>query len=125
MATINNQPIPARAIHPGEILRQELRERGIKQKEFAQMINVTPSHLNELIKGKRDMDERLALKLESQLGIPHTIWMNLQNSYNYDSKAIKERASEKHEAHNLEQHCSDIFNINIVHKGRSLQSLPN
>ena len=89
------------------------------------MIDVTPSLLNELIKGKRDMNDSLAMKLENQLGIPHTIWMKLQNSYNYDSKAIEQRATEEHEAHNVEQPRSNIFNINIVHKGLNIQSLPH
>ena len=88
MATRNENPVPARATHPGEILREELRERDINQKEFAQMIDVAPLHLNEFIKGKRDLTETLAMKLEKQLGIPYTIWMNLQNGYNYDVKAV-------------------------------------
>ena len=122
MATRNDRPIPAKATHPGEILREELRERGIKQKEFAQMIDVAPSHLNEFIKGKRDLNESLAMKLEHQLGIPYTIWMNLQNGYNYDVKAIAERTAEEHEAHEFEQACSAFFNCNIVYKRLGLLS---
>ena len=34
MATKNDRRVPARAVHPGEILGEELKERGIKQKEF-------------------------------------------------------------------------------------------
>lgn len=59
MATKNDRRVPARAVHPGEILGEELKERGIKQKEFAQMIDVQPTHLNEFIKGKRNMNEDL------------------------------------------------------------------
>ena len=55
MATKNNRPVPARAVHPGEILREELLERGIKQKDFAQQIGVQATHLNEFIKGKRNL----------------------------------------------------------------------
>lgn len=109
MATRNDNPVPARATHPGEILREELRKRGIKQNEFAQMIEVAPSHLNEFIKGKRDLSESLAMKLEKQLNIPYTIWMNLQNGYNYDIKAIEDRNAEEHEAHEFEQACSALF----------------
>ena len=50
MATKDNRLVPNRAIHPGEILREELRERGIKQKDFAQSIGVQATHLNEFIK---------------------------------------------------------------------------
>ena len=124
MATRNENPVPARATHPGEILREELRERGIKQKEFAQMIDVAPSHLNEFIKGKRNLTETLAMKFEKQLGIPYTIWMNLQNGYSYDVNAIEERTAEEHEASEFEHACSALFNLAVVYKRLNLQSRP-
>ena len=80
--------VPARAIHPGEVLREELLERGIKQKEFARMIGVQPTHLNEFIKGKRNLNEDLAFKLEKALGISYKNWMNLHNGYIYDLKKL-------------------------------------
>ena len=91
MATKINRLVPARAIHPGEILREELRERGIKQKDFAQTIGVQATHLNEFINGKRNLNEDLAMKLESQLGIPFKTWMNLHNGYMYECKALNEK----------------------------------
>ena len=60
MATKTNRHVPARAIHPGEILREELRERRITQNEFAQMTGVPPATLKELIQGKRDVCPDLA-----------------------------------------------------------------
>ena len=93
MVTKNNRPVPERAVHPGEILREELLERGIKQKDFAQQIGVQATHLNEFIKGKRDLNEYLAMKLEKSLGIPLKTWMSLYNGYMYDCEAIKKRES--------------------------------
>jgi HTH-type transcriptional regulator / antitoxin HigA len=90
MATKNKKLVPARAVHPGEILRYELLERGITQKEFAQMIGVQPTHLNEFIKGKRNLDEALAFKLEKALDISYKNWMSLHNGYLDDCKAIEE-----------------------------------
>ena len=98
MATRSNNPVPVRAIHPGEILREELQERGIKQKDFAQQIGVQPTHLYAFIKGKRNLNEDLAMKLEKLLGIPYKALMNLQNSYTYDCKAIEQRSIEEQEA---------------------------
>lgn len=88
MATANNRLVPARAIHPGEILREELQERGIKQKEFAQMIGVQEAYLNEFVEGKRTMDEALATKLEEHLGIPYKTWMNLHKGYLLDNESF-------------------------------------
>lgn len=108
MATKNNRLVPARAIHPGEILGDELRERGIKQKDFAQIIGVQPTHLNEFIKGKRNLNDDLAIKLESHLGIPYKIWMGLHNGYMYDLKAIGEKREEELQAVEFENKCAEI-----------------
>lgn len=95
METRDERLTPARAVHPGEILREELRERGIKQKDFATMIGVQATHLNEFIHGKRNMNEDFAMKLEKQLGIPFDTWMKLHNGYICDCKAIESKTAEK------------------------------
>ncbi len=116
MATRSNNPVPVRAIHPGEILREELQERGLKQKDFAQQIGVQPTHLNAFIKGKRNLNENLAMKLEEHLGIPFKVWMNLQNSYTYDCKAIEQRSIEEQEALAFEEECSKMLNLKHLYK---------
>lgn len=116
MATRSNRLVPARAIHPGEILHEELQERGIKQKELAKLIDVQPTHLNEFIKGKRNMTEDLAMKLEAQLGISFKTWMNLHNGYIYDVKSINARKAEEQEAVEYEAACNVIFNLKILYK---------
>lgn len=95
MSIKSNRLVPARAIHPGEILRVELQERGIKQKDFAQVIGVQSIHLNKFIKGKCNLNEDLAMKLEKYLGIPFKTWTNLQKGYVHDFKALYERQKEE------------------------------
>ena len=124
MATRSNRLVPARAIHPGEILREELQERGIKQKDFAQLIDVQPTHLNEFIKGKRNLNEDLAMKLEKLLGIPFKTWMNLHNGYMYDCKALEERQVEEQHAIAFEKASSEIFNLNLLYKKLGMALLP-
>lgn len=96
MATNNNRLVSNRAIHPGEILREELKERGIKQKDFAQAIGWQATHLSEFINGKRNLNEDLAIRLESHLGIPFKTWMSLHNGYIYECKTLEKRNEEKH-----------------------------
>lgn len=74
------------ATHPGEVLAAELEERGITQKAFAKQIGMRPSHLSELINGKRNVTMAIADKLQEALGIDAQSWMNLQIQYNYDIK---------------------------------------
>jgi len=68
-------------LHPGEVLGEELDARGIPQKEFSELIDMRPPHLNELIKGKRHVSALLALKLERELGINAAFWLRLQIDY--------------------------------------------
>ena len=123
MATRSNRLVPARAIHPGEILREELQERGIKQKDFAQSIGVQATHLNEFIKGKRNLNEDLAMKLESQLGNPYKTWMNLHIGYIYECKALDEKTTEDQYALQFEDACANIFNIQALYKRLGLMML--
>lgn len=68
-------------LHPGEVLGEELEARDILQKDFARLLKIRPSHLNELIKGKRHISALIALKLEKHLEIEAGFWMRLQVDY--------------------------------------------
>ena len=83
-----------RAVHPGETLNEELKERGIKQKDLATRIGMSPSHLNELIKGKRSFTVDIAMALERELGISYDSWMRLQYGYEHDLLVIAQREVE-------------------------------
>lgn len=86
MATKSKNATAIIATHPGTILRYELEERGLTHKAFAEEIGIRPSHLSELINGKRSMTIAIADKIEAALGIDSQSWMNLQTQYNYDIK---------------------------------------
>ena len=81
--------IPVFATHPGELIKDELRERNMSQKELAQHTGIKPSVLNETIKGKRAISLNVAVALEKVLGISADYWMNLQMQYNLDTAAIE------------------------------------
>lgn len=66
---------------PGELLREELEERGISQTVFAKKLNIHQPHLSDLLKGKRRISASIALKLEKELGISAEFWLNLQVLY--------------------------------------------
>lgn len=73
---------PSEPIHPGEILKDELEARGISQRKFAFLIDVSYSVLNEVLNGKRPVTTEYALKIEAATGIPAYIWVNMQAAYN-------------------------------------------
>jgi addiction module HigA family antidote len=69
-------------LHPGEVLEMELIERGLTKSKFAMDIKMYPSHMSDILKGKRNITEEIALKIESKLGISAEFWMRLQVEYN-------------------------------------------
>lgn len=116
MATKNERLVPYRAIHPGEILGEELKERGIKQKDFAKSIGVQPSHLNDFIKGRRNLTTDFAMKLEKALEIPYDTWMKLHDGYMYDLNAIREKADDERQAIAYEAACDKLLNLKNLYK---------
>jgi HTH-type transcriptional regulator / antitoxin HigA len=90
--------IPAIATHPGEILVDELNARGVSQTDFALKLGIKRSQLNEIIKGKRDVNAELALLLESTLKIPATFWMNAQSNYAIATAKIEQRSQQRIDA---------------------------
>jgi HTH-type transcriptional regulator/antitoxin HigA len=69
------------AIHPGELLLEEIEERELKKTDIAGQLGILPGNLSELFKGKRHINARLAVKLEKILGISAEYWMGLQSTY--------------------------------------------
>jgi len=69
------------AFHPGQFLQEEIEYREIKKSDFAKSLGLLPGNLSELFKGKRHINARLAVKLETILGISAEYWMALQSAY--------------------------------------------
>jgi addiction module HigA family antidote len=80
-------------LHPGEVLADELEARKILKRDFATLLGLQPSHLSDLLKGKRHVSARLALKLEEHLKINASFWLRLQMAYDlYMAKKELEKA---------------------------------
>lgn len=85
MATRNDNPAPFMAVHPGMMIKPELEERGISQKAFAQMLGTQPSHLSEVLNGKRALTTELAMKIEKAIGLPAKILLSAQAQYELEA----------------------------------------
>jgi len=71
-------------IHPGEILSDELEEIGLTAKRLADLIEVPPNRLYQLLAGKRNVTADTALRLGQYFGMSADFWMNLQSAYELD-----------------------------------------
>ena len=78
------------AIAPGETIKEQLVERGMKQKEFAVRMGMSEKHISKLINGEVQLTIEMARKLEMVLGAPTQFWCNLETIYREDLIRIKE-----------------------------------
>ena len=70
------------ATHPGEVLKDEIEERGISQRQLADSLGLTYSVVNEILNAKRPITAKTALMFEAALDVPADSLMNLQTKYN-------------------------------------------
>lgn len=65
-------------LDPGSLLRKQLKDRGLTQRKFAEEVEISPSHISEIISGKRSVSKAIAIKFQEALGIPAKEWLGLQ-----------------------------------------------
>lgn len=90
--------VPAFATHPGLMLAEEIEANGFNQIDFAKLIDLKRSQLNEIIKGKRNLNADLALLLEKALGIDADFWLEAQKNYDLDKARIETKNKAQLEA---------------------------
>ena len=81
MGTSANNLQSFRPFHPGELVKEELECRGIKQKDFAKKFGLSYSALNEILNAKRPISTEFALFLEAALDINADILVRMQTDY--------------------------------------------
>ena len=70
-----------RAVHPGEILKDELAELGVTPTEFARQIDVPANRVSQIIAGKRSVTGDSALRFGHWFGVDPQFWLNLQSQF--------------------------------------------
>jgi HTH-type transcriptional regulator/antitoxin HigA len=73
--------LPDVAIPPGELLAEELEERGLTQKQLADVMGRPAQAINEIIHGRKAITAETALQLNAALGIDARHWLNLESDY--------------------------------------------
>jgi addiction module HigA family antidote len=77
-----------KGVHPGDILKRELKAQGIKGSELAGSIDEHKQTISAILNKRRDMNPRLSIKLSKRFGVDEDYFMLLQASY--DVKTISE-----------------------------------
>lgn len=80
------------SVHPGEILREALDERGMTQADLADRMGISQPAVSYLVTGEHGIGAATALKLEDALGISARFWLYLQADH--DLYIARERAAD-------------------------------
>lgn len=77
-----------RAIHPGEILKDELDELKLSANALAKALDVPTNRITSILNEQRGITADTALRLAKFFGTSPDFWMSLQSSY--DVKKARE-----------------------------------
>lgn len=68
--------------HPGETIREEyLIPLGMSVNALAKALGVSPTRLNDIVRGRRSITADTALRLARYFGTTPDLWINLQSFY--------------------------------------------
>ena len=81
MSSVPTHPEGDLAIHPGELLAEELESRGMTQRALAEAMGRPPQVINEIVRGRKAITAATAIQLEEVLGTSARLWLGLQATY--------------------------------------------
>ena len=70
-----------RGIHPGAILKRELKKRGMKSSELAELVDEYKQTISAILNERRGINPGLSVKLAHYLGVSEDYFMHLQASF--------------------------------------------
>lgn len=85
-----------RAIHPGEILKDELDELKLSANALAKALDVPTNRITAILNEQRGITADTALRLAKFFGTSPDFWMSLQSSY--DVKKARTAVGQKIES---------------------------
>ncbi len=68
-------------IHPGRILKRELKARQLSANKLALALRVPSGRITQILNGKRGITAETALRLAHYFGNSPDFWMNLQSKF--------------------------------------------
>lgn len=78
-----------KGIHPGAVLKREIKKRGLKNKELASSVNEHAQTISAILNEKRSINPHLSIKLGRKLGVDEDYFMLLQASYDVEKVKLK------------------------------------
>lgn len=85
------------AFHPGYYVKDYLEDQGITQEELAKRLQTSPKNISDLVNGKINLTDEMAMKLSIVFGTSSTMWLNLNRKYIEKRLEIQKRIQLKKE----------------------------
>ena len=80
-------------IHPGRILKREMKARNLSGNKLALALRVPSGRITQILNGKRGISAETALRLGRYFNNSAQFWMNLQSKY--DLVAVEQKIGAK------------------------------
>ncbi len=80
-STITEDKSTPPAVHPGRLLRRELRARGLSANRLALDIGVPSGRITDILNGRRAISADTAVRLGRYFGNNPQFWLDLQSQY--------------------------------------------
>ncbi len=80
-------------IHPGRILKREMKARNLSGNKLALALRVPSGRITQILNGKRGISAETALRLGRYFNNSPQFWMNLQSKY--DLVAVEQNIGAK------------------------------
>jgi addiction module HigA family antidote len=68
-------------LHPGEMLREEMQERGLSIQALARALRVPATRIHAIVNGKRGITADTSARLGCYFGTPTDFWLKIQIDY--------------------------------------------
>ena len=78
------------AIHPGELLGDELQEIGVSLNELSRALRVPMNRISAIVNGKRAITVDTEMRLAPYFGTSPQYWLNLQNAYDLEIADVEQ-----------------------------------
>lgn len=86
-------------VHPGVVIKEELRARDFSANQLARELGVPANRISEIIRGRRRVTAETALRLAAFFGNSPEFWMRLQMNHDLGCAAAEHGKKIKRAVH--------------------------
>lgn len=117
-----NTSFSIKTTHPGVVLSAILEQKGISQRDLADAIGKATPIINDIIKGKRNINAELAVLFEASIGeLSAQDWMSIQSLYDIECLQEESRIIKQKEQIDTWNKLREIINISKLKKKANIK----